>query len=64
MVKPWHKKPHKNTSREDVVIYDELMDFERNNGDLASCWRVIGTRGFAHERLAVYKRFLDTVQTY
>lgn len=56
MMEQWHQKLHNNTSPDDVVICDALMEYWRNDGDLGAYWRVIGASGLTRERMASYEQ--------
>jgi len=55
MMEQWHQKLHNNTSPDDIVICDALIEFWKRDGDLRAYWDIIYSNGVTRERMASYK---------
>jgi alpha-glucan,water dikinase len=56
MMEEWHQKLHNNTSPDDVVICQALLDYVKNNFKIDMYWRTLNMNGVTKERLASYDR--------
>ncbi|KAF6143727.1 hypothetical protein GIB67_030617 [Kingdonia uniflora] len=52
----WHQKLHNNTSPDDVVICQALIDYFKSNLDLSVYWNTLNSNGITKERLLSYDR--------
>ncbi|GAQ91752.1 alpha-glucan water dikinase [Klebsormidium nitens] len=56
MLEEWHQKLHNNTSPDDVVICQALLDYLAADLDLGAYWARLEAEGVSRERLASYDR--------
>ncbi|XP_042753569.1 alpha-glucan water dikinase, chloroplastic isoform X1 [Lactuca sativa] len=56
MMEEWHQKLHNNTSPDDVVICQALIDYIKNDFDMSVYWNTLNTNGITKERLLSYDR--------
>lgn len=56
MMEQWHQKLHNNTSPDDVIICNALIEFWRRNGDLGAYWDVMHSSGLNRQILASYEQ--------
>lgn len=56
MMEEWHQKLHNNTSPDDVVICQALMDYIKNDFDINVYWKTLNDNGITKERLLSYDR--------
>nr|XP_043613595.1 alpha-glucan water dikinase, chloroplastic-like [Erigeron canadensis]XP_043613596.1 alpha-glucan water dikinase, chloroplastic-like [Erigeron canadensis]XP_043613597.1 alpha-glucan water dikinase, chloroplastic-like [Erigeron canadensis] len=56
MMEEWHQKLHNNTSPDDVVICQALIDYIKNDFDISVYWNTLNTNGITKERLLSYDR--------
>ncbi|KAL8150135.1 hypothetical protein V2J09_019943 [Rumex salicifolius] len=56
MMEEWHQKLHNNTSPDDVVICQALMDYIKNDFDINVYWQTLNDNGITKERLLSYDR--------
>ncbi|KAK3154007.1 hypothetical protein QOZ80_2BG0184640 [Eleusine coracana subsp. coracana] len=54
MMEEWHQKLHNNTSPDDVVICQALMDYLNSNLDIKVYWDTLNKNGITKERLLSY----------
>ncbi|TVU30245.1 hypothetical protein EJB05_21855 [Eragrostis curvula] len=54
MMEEWHQKLHNNTSPDDVVICQALMDYLNSNLDITVYWDTLNKNGITKERLLSY----------
>ncbi|XP_044343564.1 alpha-glucan water dikinase, chloroplastic isoform X2 [Triticum aestivum] len=54
MMEEWHQKLHNNTSPDDVVICQALMDYMNSDLDIKVYWDTLNKNGITKERLASY----------
>jgi alpha-glucan,water dikinase len=52
----WHQKLHNNTTPDDVVICEALLEFLRTDGNLDLFYKTLETGGVTRERLQSYDR--------
>ncbi|KAL4574024.1 hypothetical protein LXL04_020846 [Taraxacum kok-saghyz] len=56
MMEEWHQKLHNNTSPDDVVICQALIDYIKSDFDINVYWNTLNTNGITKERLLSYDR--------
>ncbi|TQD83177.1 hypothetical protein C1H46_031282 [Malus baccata] len=56
MMEEWHQKLHNNTSPDDVVICQALIDYIKNDFDIGVYWKTLNENGITKERLLSYDR--------
>ncbi|CAL0313184.1 unnamed protein product [Lupinus luteus] len=56
MMEEWHQKLHNNTSPDDVVICQALIDYINNDFDIGVYWKTLNDNGITKERLLSYDR--------
>ncbi|CAI5512548.1 unnamed protein product [Closterium sp. Naga37s-1] len=56
MMEEWHQKLHNNTSPDDVVICQALIDYLNSDFNIDVYWRTLNSNGVTHERLLSYDR--------
>ncbi|KAL6569107.1 hypothetical protein OROHE_003388 [Orobanche hederae] len=56
MMEEWHQKLHNNTSPDDVVICQALIDYIKNDFDISVYWKTLNENGITKERLLSYDR--------
>lgn len=56
MLEEWHQKLHNNTSPDDVVICQALLDYLKADLDLGAYWARLEAEGVSRERLRSYDR--------
>nr|XP_034592602.1 alpha-glucan water dikinase, chloroplastic-like [Setaria viridis] len=54
MMEEWHQKLHNNTSLDDVVICQALMDYLSSDLDINVYWDTLNKNGITKERLSSY----------
>ncbi|XP_043704280.1 alpha-glucan water dikinase, chloroplastic-like isoform X1 [Telopea speciosissima] len=56
MMEQWHQKLHNNTSPDDVVICQALIDYIKSDLDINTYWKTLNSNGITKERLLSYDR--------
>ncbi|XP_058192973.1 alpha-glucan water dikinase, chloroplastic-like isoform X2 [Rhododendron vialii] len=56
MMEEWHQKLHNNTSPDDVVICQALIDYIKSDFDVSVYWKTLKKNGITKERLLSYDR--------
>ncbi|KAL0654257.1 hypothetical protein Bca4012_096948 [Brassica carinata] len=56
MMEQWHQKLHNNTSPDDVIICQALMDYIKSDFDMSVYWKTLNDNGITKERLLSYDR--------
>ncbi|KAL8519122.1 hypothetical protein ACS0TY_010167 [Phlomoides rotata] len=56
IMEQWHQKLHNNTSPDDVVICQALIDYMNSDFDLSVYWKTLNDNGITKERLLSYDR--------
>ncbi|KAE9449924.1 hypothetical protein C3L33_18166, partial [Rhododendron williamsianum] len=56
MMEEWHQKLHNNTSPDDVVICQALIDYIKSDFDVSVYWKTLKESGITKERLLSYDR--------
>lgn len=60
MMEEWHQKLHNNTSPDDVVICQALIDYINCNFDVNVYWKTLNENGITKERLLSYDRAIHS----
>ncbi|KAK7361648.1 hypothetical protein VNO77_03719 [Canavalia gladiata] len=60
MMEEWHQKLHNNTSPDDVVICQALIDYINNDFDIGVYWKSLNDNGITKERLLSYDRAIHS----
>lgn len=60
MMEEWHQKLHNNTSPDDVVICQALIDYIKNDFDINIYWKTLNDNGITKERLLSYDRAIHS----
>ncbi|CAA6665517.1 unnamed protein product [Spirodela intermedia] len=60
MMEEWHQKLHNNTSPDDVVICQALIDYIKSDFDISVYWNTLESNGINKERLLSYDRAIHS----
>ncbi|KAK9675652.1 hypothetical protein RND81_11G021500 [Saponaria officinalis] len=60
IMEEWHQKLHNNTSPDDVVICQALMDYIKSDFDISVYWKTLNENGITKERLLSYDRAIHS----
>ncbi|KAG1366257.1 putative alpha-glucan water dikinase 2 [Cocos nucifera] len=60
MMEEWHQKLHNNTSPDDVVICQALIDYVKSDFDIKVYWDTLNKNGITRERLLSYDRAIHS----
>ncbi|KAG8366087.1 hypothetical protein BUALT_Bualt17G0039400 [Buddleja alternifolia] len=60
MMEEWHQKLHNNTSPDDVVICQALIDYIKSDFDISVYWKTLNDNGITKERLLSYDRAIHS----
>ncbi|KAL1565640.1 alpha-glucan, water dikinase [Salvia divinorum] len=60
LMEEWHQKLHNNTSPDDVVICQALMDYIKSDFDMSVYWKTLNDNGITKERLLSYDRAIHS----
>ncbi|XP_044491919.1 alpha-glucan water dikinase, chloroplastic isoform X2 [Mangifera indica] len=60
MMEEWHQKLHNNTSPDDVIICQALMDYIKSDMDINVYWKTLNENGITKERLLSYDRAIHS----
>ncbi|KAI4328195.1 hypothetical protein L6164_020571 [Bauhinia variegata] len=60
IVEEWHQKLHNNTSPDDVVICQALIDYINSDFDIGVYWKTLNDNGITKERLLSYDRAIHS----
>ncbi|KAK6922260.1 Pyruvate phosphate dikinase, AMP/ATP-binding [Dillenia turbinata] len=60
MMEEWHQKLHNNTSPDDVVICQALIDYIKSDFDVSVYWKTLNENGITKERLLSYDRAIHS----
>ncbi|TKY58675.1 Alpha-glucan water dikinase [Spatholobus suberectus] len=60
MMEEWHQKLHNNTSPDDVVICQALIDYINSDFDIGVYWKTLSDNGITKERLLSYDRAIHS----
>uniref|UniRef100_A0A1J3FX43 Alpha-glucan water dikinase 2 n=1 Tax=Noccaea caerulescens TaxID=107243 RepID=A0A1J3FX43_NOCCA len=56
MMEEWHQKLHNNSSADDVIICEALLNYVRSDFRIDAYWQTLKANGLTKERLASYDR--------
>ncbi|KAI6694871.1 hypothetical protein NL676_022581 [Syzygium grande] len=60
MMEEWHQKLHNNTSPDDVVICQALIDYIESDFDIGVYWKTLTENGITKQRLLSYDRAIHS----
>ncbi|KAJ6321390.1 hypothetical protein OIU77_011468 [Salix suchowensis] len=60
MMEEWHQKLHNNTSPDDVIICQALIDYIKSDFDVGVYWKTLNENGITKERLLSYDRAIHS----
>ncbi|XP_055810349.1 alpha-glucan water dikinase, chloroplastic isoform X2 [Solanum dulcamara] len=60
IMEEWHQKLHNNTSPDDVVICQALIDYIKSDFDIGVYWKTLNENGITKERLLSYDRAIHS----
>ncbi|KAH8495314.1 hypothetical protein H0E87_018482 [Populus deltoides] len=60
MMEEWHQKLHNNTSPDDVIICQALIDHIKSDFDISVYWKTLNENGITKERLLSYDRAIHS----
>ncbi|KAJ3692532.1 hypothetical protein LUZ60_012882 [Juncus effusus] len=60
MMEEWHQKLHNNTSPDDVIICQALLDYIKSDMDVNVYWETLKNNGITKERLLSYDRAIHS----
>ncbi|CAK8561980.1 unnamed protein product [Lathyrus sativus] len=60
IMEEWHQKLHNNTSPDDVVICQALIDYINSDFDIGVYWKTLNDNGITKERLLSYDRAIHS----
>ncbi|KAM7484206.1 hypothetical protein LguiA_000215 [Lonicera macranthoides] len=60
MMEEWHQKLHNNTSPDDVVICQALINYIKSDFDISVYWKTLNENGITKERLLSYDRAIHS----
>ncbi|XP_072989475.1 alpha-glucan water dikinase 2 isoform X1 [Typha latifolia] len=60
MMEEWHQKLHNNSSPDDIIICQALLNYVRSNFDMDVYWRTLNSNGLTRQILASYDRPIVT----
>ncbi|CAM8982027.1 unnamed protein product [Rhodiola kirilowii] len=64
MMEEWHQKLHNNTSPDDVVICQALIDYIKSDFDSSVYWNTLNSNGITKERLLSYDRAIHNEPSF
>ncbi|KAH7567630.1 hypothetical protein JRO89_XS07G0108200 [Xanthoceras sorbifolium] len=56
MMEEWHQKLHNNTSPDDVIICEALLNYVKGGFKIDAYWHTLNTNGLTKQKLASYDR--------
>lgn len=60
IMEEWHQKLHNNTSPDDVIICQALIDYIKSDFDVNVYWKTLNDNGITKERLLSYDRAIHS----
>ncbi|KAH9773137.1 alpha-glucan water dikinase 1 [Citrus sinensis] len=60
MMEEWHQKLHNNTSPDDVIICQALIDYIKSDFNISAYWKTLNDNGITKERLLSYDRAIHS----
>ncbi|TYI43754.1 hypothetical protein ES332_A01G190300v1 [Gossypium tomentosum] len=64
MMEEWHQKLHNNTSPDDVIICQALIDYIKSDFDISIYWKTLNENGITKERLLSYDRAIHSEPSF
>ncbi|XVF85026.1 hypothetical protein PTKIN_Ptkin17bG0085500 [Pterospermum kingtungense] len=64
LMEEWHQKLHNNTSPDDVVICQALIDYVKSDFDISVYWKTLNENGITKERLLSYDRAIHSEPSF
>lgn len=64
MMEEWHQKLHNNTSPDDVVICQALIDYIKSDFDINIYWKTLNENGITKKRLLSYDRAIHSEPSF
>ncbi|XP_022735440.1 alpha-glucan water dikinase, chloroplastic-like isoform X2 [Durio zibethinus] len=64
MMEEWHQKLHNNTSPDDVVICQALIDYIKSDFDIGVYWKTLNENGLTKEHLLSYDRAIHSEPSF
>ncbi|XP_012467413.1 alpha-glucan water dikinase, chloroplastic [Gossypium raimondii] len=64
MMEEWHQKLHNNTSPDDVIICQALIDYIKSDFDINVYWKTLNENGITKERLLSYDRAIHSEPSF
>ncbi|GMI99746.1 STARCH EXCESS 1 [Hibiscus trionum] len=64
MMEEWHQKLHNNTSPDDVIICQALLDYIKSDFDISVYWKTLNENGITKERLLSYDRAIHSEPSF
>ncbi|PPD97839.1 hypothetical protein GOBAR_DD05147 [Gossypium barbadense] len=64
MMEEWHQKLHNNTSPDDVIICQALIDYIKSDFDISVYWKTLNENGITKERLLSYDRAIHSEPSF
>ncbi|MQL81206.1 hypothetical protein Taro_013680, partial [Colocasia esculenta] len=64
MMEEWHQKLHNNTSPDDVIICQALMDYIKSDFDINVYWNTLNSNGITKEHLLSYDRAIHSEPSF
>ena len=60
----WHQKLHNNTTPDDIIICEAVINFLKSGGNMDVYWKTLKEGGISKERLASYERNITSEPYY
>ncbi|GMJ09703.1 STARCH EXCESS 1 [Hibiscus trionum] len=64
MMEEWHQKLHNNTSPDDVIICQALIDHIKSDFDINVYWKTLNENGITKQRLLSYDRAIHSEPSF
>ncbi|KAE8716168.1 Alpha-glucan water dikinase [Hibiscus syriacus] len=64
MMEEWHQKLHNNTSPDDVIICQALIDYIKCDFDISVYWKTLNNNGITKDRLLSYDRAIHSEPSF
>ena len=60
----WHQKLHNNSTPDDIIICEAVIEFLKNKGNSQIYWKILNNGGITRERLKSYERAIHHEPVY
>ena len=60
----WHQKLHNNSTPDDIIICEAVIEFLKNKGNSQIYWKILNSNGITKERLKSYERGIHHEPVY